>query len=174
MARGTSYNYALLFDDGMLIHPSKIGEIGEGEEGRIDVTDGSRKYKVRDQIFDIGEIEITILLTESRFPGSRLSEEGIDGDGNPVIQQAQTEYNYLQAWSRNGGVRDVSIVGLDVAGNVKRTWVCDNCELAMGKKNDFDRDSKAVDTKKYFLLPESIYDLDDGVASMPGSPGYIS
>jgi hypothetical protein len=61
MGRANSWNVELHIGQN-IIHPLEVGEMGEGEEGRIKVADGSRAYQVRDQIFDIGEIPITILL----------------------------------------------------------------------------------------------------------------
>ena len=174
MSRVTSYNLALLFDDGFLIHPKTIGEFGEGEEGRIDVADGSRKYKVRDQIFDIGEIELEIYIAAA-FPGSSYGTEvTTNADGEEITTNlTKSEYAYMQAWVVDGGERDVSIVALGVAGGVEREWMCTGCELAMGKKNAFDRGSKSEDTKKYFLLPSNVYDATEGMAEQPCSPGTI-
>ena len=173
MSRITSYNLALLFDDGFLIHPKTIGEFGEGEEGRIDVADGSRKYKVRDQIFDIGEIELEIYIAEDSFAASTYKKDGEDADGNVIVSPPWTEYTYFQDWVANGGSKDLSIVALDVSGKIKREWRCTGCELAMGKKNAFDRGSKSEDTKKYFLLPSNVYDATEGMAEQPCSPGTI-
>lgn len=136
MARATSYNYEIQLADGSVIHPLMIGEFSEGEEGRIDVADGSRKYKVRDQIFDIGEVEITILLTNDRY-----------------------EYDLMQEWCLAGTIQDIYVIGRNAAGEAAITWLFTNCDTAMGKKNEFDRNSKAVDTKKYFLLPEYIEEV---------------
>lgn len=136
MARATSFNYEIEMADGRVIHPLKIAEFSEGEEGRIDVADGSRKYKVRDQIFDIGEIEITILVTKDRY-----------------------EYEIMQQWVTSGLIQDVYIIGRDASGIARLTWLLTNCDTAMGKKNEFDRNSKAVDTKKYFLLPEYVEEI---------------
>ena len=129
MARATSYNYEIEVN-GQTIQPLKIGGFSEGEEGRIEVADGSRKYRVRNQIFDIGEIEVEILMTK------RLGD-----------------YNIMQDWCLNGRTQNCSIIGRDAAGVRAVEWLLTDCEVAMGKKNDFDRNSKAIDTKKYFLLP---------------------
>ena len=136
MARATSYNYEIELADGQTIHPMRIGEFGEGEEGRIEVADGSRKYRVRDQIFDIGEVEIEILITKDRY-----------------------EYDIIQSWCLNGIIQDIYIIGRNAAGEAAITWLLRNCDIAMGKKNEFDRNSKAVDSKKYWILPEYVDEI---------------
>ena len=135
MARATSYNAEIVID-GQTIYPLEISELGEGEEGRIDVADGSRKYKVRDQIFDIGEVAVTILLTKDRY-----------------------EYEIMQDWCIIGDVKDVYVIYRNSAQEARLTYLLTNCELAMGKKNAFNRNSKEVDTKKYTLLPEFIEEV---------------
>lgn len=135
MARASSLNAEILID-GQTIHPLEISEIGEGEEGRIGVADGSQKYKVRDQIFDVGEVGITILFTKDRY-----------------------EYEILQDWCMSGAVKDVYVVYRDSAKNARLTYLLSNCECAMGKKNAFNRNSKEVDTKAYALLPEFIEEV---------------
>jgi hypothetical protein len=130
MARAYSLNWELQID-GQIIHPLEIGEFGEGEEGRIKVADGSRKYSVRDQIFDIGEIPVTILMTRDRY-----------------------EYDIMQAWSTSGVVKETVILrGRDGQRNAMITYILSDVELAMGQHNAFNRDSKEVDKKKYVMLP---------------------
>jgi hypothetical protein len=130
MARAYSLNWELEID-GQIIHPLEIGEFGEGEEGRIKVADGSRKYSVRDQIFDIGEIPVTILMTRDRY-----------------------EYDIMQAWSTSGVVKETVILrGRDGQRNAMITYILSDVELAMGQHNAFNRDSKEVDKKKYVMLP---------------------
>lgn len=135
MARATSLNAEIVID-GKTIYPLEISEIGEGEEGRIDVADGSRKYKVRDQIFDIGEVAVTILFTKDRY-----------------------EYEIMQDWCISGAVKDVYVIYRDSAKNARLTYLLTNCELAMGKFHAFNRNSKEVDTKKYTMLPEFIEEV---------------
>ena len=134
MARATSLNVELVVD-GKYIFPLELGEVGEGEESRIDVADGGRKYKVRDQIFDIGEVPVTILLTRDKY-----------------------EYLIMQDWCISGAVKDVAVNYRDSARNIRFQYMMYNCECAMGKKNAFNRNSKEVDTKKYTLLPTDIED----------------
>ncbi len=136
MGRATSLNYEIHFPGGDVIEPSKLGEFGEGEEGRVDVADGNRKYKVPDNIYDIGETEVTILITRDRY-----------------------EYKIMQAWTIDRVIQDVVVKGVDSAGNVEIAWRFKNCALAMGKKSEFDRDSKAIDKKTYFLCPEYIDEI---------------
>ena len=135
MARASSLNAEIVID-GKTIYPLEVSEIGEGEEGRIDVADGSRKYKVRDQIFDIGEVAVTILFTKDRY-----------------------EYEIMQDWCISGAVKDIYVIYRDSAKNARLTYLLTNCECAMGKKNAFNRNSKEVDTKKYTLLPEFIEEV---------------
>lgn len=141
MSRATSYNWEIVVN-GNTIHPLEISEFSEGEEGRIETADGggmgmgpgiSRKYKVKDQVFNIGEIEITIL-----------------------IQRQRAYYEILQAWVLTGGIYDVFLIARDSAGGDQMTFLLTNCECAMGKKNAFSRTGKAVDTKKYYLIPEFV------------------
>ena len=135
MARASSLNAEIVID-GKTIYPLEIGEIGEGSEGRIEVADGSRKYRVRDQIFDIGEIPVTILYTKDRY-----------------------EYEIMQDWCISGAIKDVYVIYRDSAKNARLTYLLTNCELAMGPKNAFNRNSKEVDTKKYVMLPEFIEEV---------------
>jgi hypothetical protein len=137
MARATSLNAEIVID-GVTepIYPLEISEVGEGEEGRLDVADGGRKYKVRDQIFDIGEVAVTILFTRDR-----------------------SEYDVMQEWCISGAVRDAYINYRDSAGNIRLQYALYNCECAMGKFHGFNRNSKEVDTKKYVLLPTEIEDI---------------
>ena len=135
MARATSLNAEIVID-GKTIYPLEISDIGEGEEGRIDVADGSRKYKVRDQIFDIGEVAVTILFTKDRY-----------------------EYEIMQDWCMSGVVKDIYVIYRDSAKNARLTYLLTNTECAMGKKNAFNRNSKEVDTKKYTMLPEFIEEV---------------
>lgn len=135
MARASSLNAEIVID-GKTIYPLEISEIGEGEEGRIDVADGSRKYKVRDQIFDIGEVAVTILFTKDRY-----------------------EYEIMQDWCMSGSVKDIYVIYRDSAKNARLTYLLTNTECAMGRKNAFNRNSKEVDTKKYTMLPEFIEEV---------------
>lgn len=148
MARATSYNYEIRIGDDITntIYPASISEFGEGEEGRIKVADGDRKYNIRDQIYDIGEIEVVIYMKDDL-----------------------REYNIMQAWCADtvNPVRDVWIIGRgagkDVesggSGRVETTkWLCVNCECAMGKKSGFDRNGKTYDSKRYYIIPEIVED----------------
>lgn len=129
MSRATSYNWELVVD-GFTIHLLELGEFGEGEEGRIEVADGDRKYRIRDQIFDIGEIEITILITRRR-----------------------EYYDVLQRWCLSGETKNVFLIGRDSAHVPMMTFLLTDTDIAMGKKNAFNRQSKEADKKKYWLLP---------------------
>lgn len=136
MARALSLNWEYEVD-GHIIHPLEIGEFGEGEEGRIKVADGSRKYSVRDQIFDIGEIPITILVTRDRY-----------------------EYDIMQEWSTSGDIKDTVILrGRDGRGVALYTYILSEVDCAMGQHNAFNRDSKEVDKKKYTLLPTFVEEM---------------
>lgn len=138
MSRMVSWNYHLEVN-GFEIHPRTLGEFGEGDEGRVDAADGTRKYKVRDNIWDIGEIEVTIYLREK-------------------YATANSEFLIMEAWCANNELYDVYIIGTDITGvgTEKIIWLCSQCELAKGKKNGFDRNSKEVDYVKYYILPQNV------------------
>ena len=142
MARATSFNWELHISENAtdVIYPSSLGEFGEGEEGRLDVADGDRKYKIRDQIYDIGEVECTILIKDDF-----------------------RELTLMDRWASSGLSRPVWLVakgaGKDNVGSGRvttMTYLLTNCQCAMGKKNAFDRQSKTHESKKYFLIPEEI------------------
>lgn len=130
MSRAHSYNWELQFD-GKTIYPESIGEIGEGTEGLIEVADGNRKYKIRDQIMAQGEVECVILIKDDRY-----------------------EYDAMQAFASSGKPRDVFVVGRNSAGEAKMTFLLANCDCVWGAKSAFDRKGKSADTKKYQLIPE--------------------
>lgn len=136
MARAVSYNWSIMVDD-QEIHPVEIGEFGEGEEGRIEVADGDRKYKIRDQIFNIDEIEVTILLRKDRY-----------------------EYDIMQDWCISGETKDVFLIGRDSAKVAQLTFLLTNTDCAMGKFTPFNRKSKDELRKKYMLLPEYVEEID--------------
>jgi hypothetical protein len=158
MSRAISLNYEIQIEPGnpaTYLYPSTIGEFSEGEEGRIAVADGDRKYMIRDQIYDMGEVPFTILLRKDR-----------------------REYNLCQNWAKDGTIYEsVYIVGrgagkdemspaddnLSAASNreIVFVWELSNCELAIGKKSAFDRQSKAVDSKNYVLIPTEIEDISE-------------
>jgi len=158
MSRGVSWNYEVHLGStpAEWVYPTSIGEFSEGEEGRIDVADGDRKYKIRDQIYMVDEIQIVILLRKDR-----------------------REYNLMQDWCRatgpdavkesvlivaKGAGRDAQspVEGATVGDGREETmvWALYNCECAMGKKSAFDRQSKTFDTMTYFLIPTDIEELE--------------
>ena len=137
MARAVSYNWSIEVD-GVEIHPVEIGEFGEGEEGRIEVADGDRKYKIRDQIFNIDEIEVTILVRKDRF-----------------------EYDIMQDWCTSGETKNVYLIGRDSAKVAQLVFELTNTDLAMGKLTAFNRKSKDELRKKYMMLPEYVTDISD-------------
>lgn len=143
MGRAVSWNWEIHLSENPeeWIYPSTLGEFSEGEEGRIDVADGDRKYKIKDQIYAIDEVEAVILLRTDR-----------------------REYDLLQSWARAGDTRDITVVakgaGRDApAGGGRQEMMVFaflNCQIAMGKKSAFDRQGKTFDTMTYFLIPEDI------------------
>jgi hypothetical protein len=135
MSRAVSYNWEIDID-GQIIHPAEIGEFGEGEEGRIEVADGDRKYKIRDQIFNIDEIEVTILLRKTR-----------------------EEYDIMQDWCTSGVTKDVFLIGRDSAKVAQLTFLLTNTDCAMGKLSAFNRKSKDELRKKFVLLPEYVEEI---------------
>lgn len=152
MARATSWNWELEIPAGVdsgggSVFPVSIGEFGEGEEGRIEVADGDRKYKIRDQIFNIDEIETSILVRKDwNEPGS--------------------EFRIMQDWCQSGEVKDVILTargaGRDPDRQIELQYILLNCELAMGKHSAFDRKSKTEDTKKFFLIPDEVEEYTGG------------
>lgn len=153
MARASSWNAEIhIGSNSYVVYPLEIGEIGEGEEGRIKVADGDRAYQVRDQIFDIGEIPVTILMTDAglTIANSSGSVQSITG---------ASEYSVMQSWCKNGTVEQyVYVIFRDSARKCKLQYTLTNVQLAMGKKNSFNRNGKEVDTHKYVMLPELIED----------------
>jgi hypothetical protein len=134
-SRAVSWNWELKVDD-QTIHPLEIAEFGEGEEGRIEVADGDRKYKIRDQIFNIDEIEVRILITKDRF-----------------------EYDIMQHWCTSGETKNVYLIARDSAKETQMTFLLTNTDLAMGKHNAFNRKNKEEDTKRYFMIPEYVDEI---------------
>jgi hypothetical protein len=139
MARAVSWNWELQFDGRTIgIEPLEIGEFGEGEEGRIEVADGSRKYKIRDQIFSVDEIPITILVKKDWW-------------------QDGSDYKLLNDWVLSGDAKqDVYLVARDAhkpLGNEAMAFWLQDCELAMGKLSAFNRKSKDELKKKFNLVP---------------------
>lgn len=135
MGRAVSLNWEIEIDS-KTIHPLTIGEMGEGEEGRVDTADGNRKYKVPDQMLDIGEIEVMILITDDKY-----------------------YYDIMQEWANSGAIKTIYFIGRDSAKNPELTYLASNCAISMGKKNAFDRKSKSEDTKKYWILPEDMEEI---------------
>lgn len=153
MARASSWNAEIILgSNNYTIYPSEVGEIGEGSEGRIKVADGDRAYQVRDQIFDIGEIEVTILMTDN---GLQIGTTA----GSVQSATGQSEYNIMQDWCTSGRVEEVVyVIYRDSARVNKLQYTLTNVQCAMGKKNAFNRNGKEVDTHKYVMLPELIED----------------
>jgi len=139
MARMVSWNYHLEIDEGVTIQPKTLSEFGEGDEGRVEAADGTRKYKVRDNIWDIGEIEVEIYLRDD-------------------WSSPESEFMRMEQWCNNNQIKDIYIIGTDITGgdNEKIVWHCAECELAKGKKNAFDRNGKEVDCVKYYILPQYV------------------
>ena len=149
--RAVSWNWELQFGGGqgkssVVVYPTSLGEFSEGEEGRIDVADGDRKYKIRDQIYAIDEIEITVLIKNDRY-----------------------EYDALWGWANSGGTQDAWLVakgaGRDVDSGVggreeRMVFLLSQCQCAMGKKSAFDRQSKTFETRKFFLIPEDVQEIN--------------
>lgn len=135
MGRAISLNWEIDID-GKTIYPKSIGEFSPGEEGRIDVADGDRKYKIRNQIREIGEVQVTILLKKDRY-----------------------EYDIMNAFARSGRPRDIFVIGRDAEDKAAFTYRFKNCDCTEGKKSAFDRSSKTEDTLTYFLIPDDIEEM---------------
>ena len=149
MARATSYNWEIQLsaDPNDWVFPASIGEFGPGEEGRIKVSDGDRSYQIRDQIYDIGEIEVVIYIKEDK-----------------------REYALMEAWCNDltNPARDIWLVArgagrdIDSGGDGREEtmrFLLRNTECAMGKMSAFDRNAKTFDSKRYMLLPEFVEDV---------------
>lgn len=136
MSRATSYNAEIEIDGGT-IHPMSIGEYSEGEEGKIEVTDGNIKYKIRDQIYSIEEVETEIYIHDDK-----------------------RDYDIMQNWVKSGLPKDIYIIYRNGAGERMLEFLFKGCELSHGKKNAFDRNSKAADSKKYSLIPKEIIEVE--------------
>lgn len=163
MSRAVSWNWELHLGENpdQWIYPSTIGEFGEGEEGRIEVADGDRRYRIRDQILSVAEIPVSILLRKDR-----------------------REYNLMQDWCRATGddaVKDVALVakgagrdaqtpsGVGATGAGREEvmrFILYNCECAMGMKSPFDRQNKTSDTKMYYLIPTDVEEDEDGIGNI--------
>jgi hypothetical protein len=135
MARAVSWNWELQVD-GKTIHPLEISEFGEGEEGRIEVADGDRKYKIRDQIWNIDEITVTILIKKDRY-----------------------YYRIMQDWSVSGATKNVYLIARDMAHVPQMTFLLSDTDCAMGKHNAFNRASKEADKKKFHLIPDFVEEV---------------
>jgi hypothetical protein len=133
-ARAQSWNWEV--NIGTPINVQKIGEFSKGgEEGSIEVVDGSRRYKIGDQIFGTDEIEISVLVKNAN---------------------ERAEYDALMSYAESSKPRDVYVTGRDGEGVAQMSFIFTNCRLRRGKLNAFDRKSKAEQTHTFFLLPENI------------------
>jgi len=132
MARAVSWNWELQIDDDV-VHPFELGEFGEGEEGRIEVADGDRKYKIRDQIYNIDELMVKILIKKDR-----------------------KYYDVMQRWCLSGETKNIFLVGRDSAHVAQMTFLLSNADCAMGKHNAVNRQNKEADTKTYYVIPDYV------------------
>lgn len=139
VGRAQAWNWEIDLGGGSVIPVLKLGEFSEGgEEGRIDVVDGSKKYKIGDQIYQINEIEVTILIKNS---------------------SERPEYDAMKLFSEQTKPRDIFVTARDGEGKAQMTFVFTNCRLAKGKKSAFDRESKKQETHTFFLLPDDINEI---------------
>ncbi len=137
-ARAQSWNWELSFD-GNVIPIQKLGELSEGgEEGRLEVVDGSRKYMIGDQIFGIGEIETSVLVKN---------------------KNERREFDLMNDFAKSSRTRDVFAIGRDKQGFAQMTYLLSNCGLAKGKKSGFDRKSKTEEVHTFFLMPEDVEEI---------------
>jgi len=130
-----SWNIEVDMPSGHTLKPLTFGEFGEGEEGRIDVADGEKKYKVRDQILSVDEVMMTILIKRDKIDYRECQDASVQEAANWFVRF------------------------VDPQKVTQLTFLFKNVELVKGKKNAFDRNSKAVDTKSYILLPEDIEEI---------------
>lgn len=136
MSRATSYNLEIKVD-AETIHPMTLAEFSEGDEGKIEVTDGNIKYKIRDQIYSIEEVEMEI-----------------------YIHKDKRDYDVMQGWVKSGSPKDIHIIYRDGSGVAQLEFLFKGCDISFGKKNAFDRNSKAADSKKYVLIPKEIVEVE--------------
>lgn len=142
MARVISYNWHLEIPapNGGTIHPVEIGEFGPGEEGRIEVADGTRKYKIADQIFSVDEIPVTINMKKDRY-----------------------EYDIMEAWAErldsDEGQKDIYLHMTDSAGVSQLIFLLGNCQCARAKFTPFNRKSKDELRSRYILIPEEVEEV---------------
>jgi len=136
-ARATSWNAELKIDS-ETIYPQDVAETSEGgEEERIEVADGDRKYKIGSQIFMIDEIPVTVLMKN---------------------KNERREYDVLKEFSK-GKPRDVFLIYRDSQGTPQLTYLLANCGCQRGKKNAFSRKSKSEDTHTFILTPEDVKEI---------------
>ncbi len=135
-ARAQSWNTELKIGADT-VYVQTASEVSEGEEGRIDVVDGDRKYKIGDQIFDVGEISVTILMKN---------------------KNERRDYDLLNDFSK-GRPQDVFMIFRDSQGVPQLTYLLSNCGCHRGKKNAFDRKSKAEDSHTFILTPEAVKEV---------------
>ncbi|TGN20786.1 hypothetical protein [Leptospira idonii] len=135
-ARAQSWNAELKIDADT-VYVQNISEVSEGEEGRIDVVDGDRKYKIGDQIFDVGEITATVLMKN---------------------KTERRDYDLLNEFAK-GKPKDVFLTFRDSQGVPQLTYLLSNCGCHRGKKNAYDRKSKAEDTHTFILTPEAVKEV---------------
>lgn len=136
VGRAQAWNWELSIGAAIPINVQKLGEFSAGgEEGRIEVVDGSKKYKIGDQIYSVDEVETSILVKNK---GER------------------PEYDAMIEYAQSSKPRDIFAIARDGEGNVQMTYLFSNCRLAKGKKSAFDRKGKAEETHTFFLLPSDI------------------
>jgi hypothetical protein len=132
--RNLSLNYEIQVD-GKTYYPISVAEFApDGEEGRIEVADGGVKYKIRDGIRVMDEVEVVF----------------------PLRQTQNADIDAFNQWVSSGATKDVFVVGKDGEQRVKEKFLFADCECSSGKKSGFDRKSKAESTRKYYLLPREI------------------
>lgn len=137
-ARAQSWNWELDLGGGEIVFIQTLGEISEGgQEGRIEVVDGSKKYRIGDQIYDIGEIETSVLIK------------------NKIERR---DYDLMNAFSK-ARPKDIFAIGRDSQGVPQMTYLLSNCGCAKGTKGAFDRKSKAEETHKFVLMPEDVKEV---------------
>lgn len=131
--RGTALDVELQIPPGGRVFPINMGEFGDNIQGLLEIVDGNIKYKIKDQIKILEEIET-----------------------NVNIHRDQIEFKVMEEWADSDEARDVSVFFKDSAGNVVLQFVFLSCQCNKDKKNAYDRKSKSEDMRKYFLVPKDI------------------
>jgi len=134
MTRPVVLNYELQIDANT-VYPVVVPEISPGEEGLQEVTDGNKKFKVRDGIEVYEELEFEF---------------------NQKKGGSNTEIDIMDAWVKSKAAKDVFLIGRDAGKNIVQNWLLEDCEAVHRKATGQDRKSPAPSMRKYALAPVNV------------------